>query len=104
MKETAPKAAESPKPSSKNNKQTKPNDEESATPAAVAAEVPAPAKVHTEIPKAIQELMKTAGSNPVAASIIEQFKSDANNNLVSARPAAAGAEQRWVIEQLAIEN
>lgn len=93
VKETAPATtavAESPKTSNKKNKKTK--EEVASVPVAApviatkAAE-PAPAKTINEIPQAIQELMKTAGSNPVAAAIIEQFKNDSNNNLIQAKPA-----------------
>lgn len=98
MKESTPAAstvtAESPKASNKKNK--KASKEEVAAPvtaAPVAATKPAqseptPVKTIQEIPQAIQELMKTAGSNPVAAAIIEQFKNDSNNNLIQAKSAA----------------
>lgn len=101
MKESTPAAttviAESPKASNKKSK--KASKEEVAAPvtaapvaATKAQPEPTPVKTIQEIPQAIQELMKTAGSNPVAAAIIEQFKNDSNNNLIQAKPAAVVSE------------
>lgn len=90
VKETTPAAvvAESPKSSNKKNKKNKEvaaapvTSSTTTAPVVEAVPEPTPAKTLQEIPQAIHELMKTAGSNPVAAAIIEQFKNDSNNNLI----------------------